>query len=227
MAIDMNTITDAQLIAEFKERFALPNFFRKKDVEEKHGIITNEQWENFKEDYNDSSMVWKEASENFANDVEFMFDSNHDYESESDEDETQQCCCDICMEVFHEDDLSCLCFNEKCGLFQQNCCKDCCAKNKCEDCGEDEEEVCPSCNKIINADENPCGPGCPLYDEGLEDEEEVCPEIRCIDCDDDVRTKKTFWGCEVCGLNTCEECCENDDGYVMCAGCVRERNENQ
>ncbi len=191
----MNTITDAQLIAEFKERFALPNFFRKKDVEEKHGIITNEQWENFKEDYNDSSMVWKEASENFANDVEFMFDSNHDYESESDEDETQQCCCDICMEVFHEDDLSCLCFNEKCGLFQQNCCKDCCAKNKCEDCGEDEEEV--------------------------------CLEIRCIDCDDDVRTKKTFWGCEVCGLNTCEECCENDDGYVMCAGCVRERNENQ
>jgi len=37
----------------------------------------------------------------------------------------------------------------------------------------EEEEVCPSCDKIINADENPCGPGCPLYDEGLEDEEEV------------------------------------------------------
>ena len=56
------------------------------------------------------------------------------------EDETQQCCCDICMEVFHEDDLSCLCFNEKCGLFQKNCCKDCCAKNKCEDCGEEKQE---------------------------------------------------------------------------------------
>jgi len=85
MAIDMNTITDAQLIAEFKQRFALPNFFRKKDVEEKHGIITNTQWESFKEDYNDSSMVWREASENFANDVEFMFDSNQDYENTSDE----------------------------------------------------------------------------------------------------------------------------------------------
>jgi len=43
---------------------------------------------------------------------------------------------------------------------------------------------------------------------------------RCIDCDDDVRTKKAFWGCEICGLNTCEECCENDGGHVMCGGCV-------
>ena len=43
---------------------------------------------------------------------------------------------------------------------------------------------------------------------------------RCIDCNDDVRTKEAFWGCEICGLNTCEECCENDDGHVMCAGCV-------
>ena len=44
---------------------------------------------------------------------------------------------------------------------------------------------------------------------------------RCIDCDDDVRTKSAFWGCEKCGLNTCEDCCFNDDGYVLCAGCVR------
>ena len=43
---------------------------------------------------------------------------------------------------------------------------------------------------------------------------------RCIDCNDDVRTKEAFWGCEICGLNTCEECCENDDGHVLCAGCV-------
>ena len=44
---------------------------------------------------------------------------------------------------------------------------------KCiEESETDEEEVCPSCNKIINADEDPCGPGCPLYDEGLEDSEE-------------------------------------------------------
>ena len=43
---------------------------------------------------------------------------------------------------------------------------------------------------------------------------------RCIDCNDDVRTKEAFWGCEICGLNTCEECCENDDGHVLCAGCA-------
>ena len=51
--------------------------------------------------------------------------------------------------------------------------------------------------------------------------------LRCIDCDEDVRTKKAVWGCEVCGLNTCEECCENDYGYVMCAGCVREKQEKK
>tara|TARA_R110000823_G_scaffold162316_1_gene294061 strand:- start:1132 stop:1695 length:564 start_codon:yes stop_codon:yes gene_type:complete len=42
----------------------------------------------------------------------------------------------------------------------------------------------------------------------------------CIDCNDDVRTKEAFWGCQICGLNTCEECCQNDHGYVRCAGCV-------
>ena len=47
---------------------------------------------------------------------------------------------------------------------------------------------------------------------------------RCIDCDDDVRTKEAFWGCEICGLNTCEECCDNDDGYVRCAGCVEKED---
>ena len=43
----------------------------------------------------------------------------------------------------------------------------------------------------------------------------------CIDCNDDVRTKEAFWGCQICGLNTCEECCQNDHGYVRCAGCVK------
>ena len=58
-------------------------------------------------------------------------------ECEEENDET----CDGCMEVFNEDDLSCLCSNEKCGLFQKNCCKDCCAKNKCEDCVEGDEAL--------------------------------------------------------------------------------------
>ena len=59
-----------------------------------------------------------------------------------------------------------------------------------------------------------------FYDGTNEDEEDHLDARRCIDCDDDVRTKEAFWGCEICGLNTCEECCENDDGHVMCAGCV-------
>jgi hypothetical protein len=57
----------------------------------------------------------------------------------ADEEENDETC-DGCMEVFNEDDLSCLCSNEKCGLFQKNCCKDCCAKNKCEDCVEEDSE---------------------------------------------------------------------------------------
>ena len=65
-------------------------------------------------------------------------DQEEQNECEEENDET----CDGCMEVFNEDDLSCLCSNENCGLFQKNCCKDCCAKNKCEDCvEEDSDEV--------------------------------------------------------------------------------------
>lgn len=63
--------------------------------------------------------------------------------------------------------------------------------------------------------------------DNTDQEEDDLSPFRCIDCDEDVRTKKAFWGCEVCGLNTCEECCENDYGYVMCAGCVREKQEKK
>jgi hypothetical protein len=67
----------------------------------------------------------------FLDEYHYNAETN-DYEEENDE------TCDGCMEVFHEDELACLCSNEKCGLFQKNCCKDCCAKNKCEDCVEED-----------------------------------------------------------------------------------------
>ena len=143
-------------------------------MEEIQGNITDEQWEKFKDDYNSNAGVHMVASENFADDVECLFDeSESESESESEDesedesdDETQHC--DICMEDFHEDDLSCLCFNEKCGLFQKNCCKECCAKNKCEDC--EDEDKCPACGKFMdNFDEDQCEAGCPLYDRGWED----------------------------------------------------------
>ena len=110
----------------------------------------------------------------------------------------------------------------------------------CEVCGIDEcvdygDKLCHECyHKDVGASE--CWCAGMSYDDAVGDRardalkrwaEKELSQLdprRCIDCDDDVRTK-TFWGCEVCGLNTCEECCENDDGYVMCAGCVREKEE--
>ena len=51
-----------------------------------------------------------------------------------------------------------------------------------------------------------------------EDEElDIFDPNRCIDCDDDVRKKSAFWGCEQCGLTACVDCCNNDNGYVLCA----------
>ena len=93
----------------------------------------------------------------------------NDYEEENDE------TCDGCMEVFHEDELACLCSNEKCGLFQKNCCKDCCAKNKCEDCVEEDEQTCDGCGTTCldhtsnkgRGSESPC---------------EECEETRCKLC---------------------------------------------
>ena len=88
----MKDITDEQLIAEFKERFCIPNFFSKKHVEEIQGDITDDQWEKFKDDYNSYSGVHSVASETFTDDVAYMFDAQCHYESESEsesEDESE------------------------------------------------------------------------------------------------------------------------------------------
>jgi len=128
MAIDMNTITDAQLIAEFKEEVKCWTCDKNPAT---HSTFRDALGEN-----------------------ELTCDKCHreeypEEEEESDEEETPYCYAD----GKHSAPIPCGC--------PQPCCV------------PEEEEVCPSCNKIINADENPCGPGCPLYDEGLEDEEEV------------------------------------------------------
>ena len=48
----------------------------------------------------------------------------------------------------------------------------------------------------------------------------------CIDCCDDVR-KKIFWGCEECGLNTCVDCCNNDNGFVLCKCCSEDSEDDE
>ena len=88
----MKDITDKQLIAEFKERFCVPNFFSKKHVEEIQGNITDEQWEKFKDDYNSNAAVHSVASEDFAHDVECLFyESEIESESEDEDEETKYC----------------------------------------------------------------------------------------------------------------------------------------
>ena len=55
-----------------------------------------------------------------------------------------------------------------------------------------------------------------------EEELDQLSSLRCIDCDDDVRTKTAFWSCQKCSLNTCCECCNNNNGYVLCSSCYEE-----
>ena len=119
--------------------------------------------------------------------------------------------------------------------------EECCWEIDCDICGEkqgkdvcpfetgyaDDEYVCDECFMCCGECSGSKNPAVGArYGEVCECEDVDDEHNRCIDCDEDFKqTKKTFWGCEVCGLNTCEECCKNDDGYVMCAGCVREQEE--
>lgn len=119
--------------------------------------------------------------------------------------------------------------------------EECCWEIDCDICGEkqgkdvcpfetgyaDDEYVCDECFMCCGECSGSKNPAVGArYGEVCECEDVDDEHNRCIDCDEDFKqTKKTFWGCEVCGLNTCEECCKNDDGYVMCAGCVREKDE--
>ena len=48
-----------------------------------------------------------------------------------------------------------------------------------------------------------------------------CDAPSCIDCFTDLQ-KKVFWGCEECGMSTCVDCCNNDDGFVLCNCCWEE-----
>jgi len=116
-----------------------------------------------------------------------------------------------------------------------------CWEIDCDICGEkqgkdvcpfetgyaDDEYVCDECFMCCGECSGSKNPAVGArYGEVCECEDVADEHNRCIDCDEDFKqTKKSFWGCEECGLNTCEECCENDDGYVMCAGCVRKQKE--
>mgnify|MGYP003655010644 CR=1 FL=1 len=47
-------------------------------------------------------------------------------------------------------------------------------------------------------------------------EEKLQAGKTCIDCDGSVGSG---WCCEQCGLHTCDECCCNKDGYILCRRC--------
>ena len=44
-------------------------------------------------------------------------------------------------------------------------------------------------------------------------------EYTCIDCNGGLGSG---WCCEECGLSTCDDCCSNIEGYVLCRSCFEE-----
>jgi len=214
-SIDMNAISDKELIAEFLERFAVPNFFSKKHVEEAHGDLTDDQWEKFKTDYNHSSSVHSEASKTFVDDVECMFDTNYDYESEDEsEDEDEEVLCSDCKTPLdHLRDGT---------ETEGHRCNNCYWEQESKTAKDreaiiepdyridasDEEEKCPSCKKYYDDDEDPCSAGCPLYDAG----EKECDFASCDDClghfhEDELSAVCFNEKCKLFQMNCCEKCC--------------------
>jgi len=144
--------------------------------------------------------VWDEQNKRI------VFDDDKRTTEEKEEEFCWEIDCDVCGELQGKDDCP----------FETGYADD---EYICDECFMCCEECSGSKNPVFGARARATGWVCECED--VDDEHN-----RCIDCDDHLpRTKKTFWGCEECGLNTCEECCENDDGYVMCAGCVRKQKE--
>jgi len=127
---NMNEITDQQLIDEFLNRFAVPNFFTKKHInalQEKE--ITDEQWEDFKDDYNhDSRVIWNTTirfNEDFTDWLEARNESEDEEsddmtslpsETETEESDDEECESDTeseCEHVFSTDTNICVRCGEK------------------------------------------------------------------------------------------------------------------
>jgi len=207
--MDFSKITDEELMWEAKKRFAIPIYYNKQEAEKKirekddtFKGMSDDEWDNFKDDFNTGESDQDQLDKIFHDVAYFRF-----------YDGTQVSPSQIAIDAANEyggDALEC----EICG----------------DECVDYDDKLCHECyHKSVGADECWCAS---YVDDCLTDRArdalkrfaEKEERRRCIDCDDDVRTKEAFWGCEICGLNTCEECCENDDGYVRCAGCVEKED---
>ena len=231
-SIDMNAISDKELIEEFLERFAVPNFFSKQHVEEAHGDLTDDQWEKFKTDYNHSSSVHSEASKTFVDDVEYMFDANCDYESE-DESVRVAFNCFKCSDpvIFDSEEHD----NAGCDNDENWFCRECFSKYLKEQESEDEEQNCPSC-KVGNGDCDCDKCGSYVCYEWDEDEEKLVEDSHCCGCgkykDEQIekncplcKVGNRDCDCDKCGLYGCYECVSgyNDGDYPnLCSKCENE-----
>ena len=212
---DMNAISNKELIAEFLERFAVPNFFSKQHVEEAHGDLTDDQWEKFKTDYNHSSSVHSEASKTFVDDVEYMFDANCDYESEdeSEDEDEEEVEHNICCGCGKYKDTGNIC---DCGCSHREKCWTCSKKpathSTYRDALGEHELTCDECFREEYPEEN---------EEENEDEEQNCPSCKVgeRECD-----------CDKCGLYGCYEWDEDEEKLVEhphCCGCGKYKDVEQ
>ena len=102
--------------------------------------------------------------------------------------------CDLCEGVIGGDDEDIAC---NCG-------------NNTESEDEEDNERCWNCDRnAYHKNDWHCS-------QGKTKKEDNDSEVNCIDCNGSGGSR---WCCEECGLHTCDECCYNNDGYILCARC--------